>query len=103
MARPDADGNPSIHRHLRNLGYVPPEFQGEGRVWEDPDELGYFWSSGPPKSGAKNMTPDALLRACNDIIPEHERAEITQAALLCHSGHQHNAERHRAAAGYDRL
>lgn len=106
--RPDADGNPSIPKYLRDLDYVPPEFHGSGRVYEDPDELGYYWSSAPPDersywSGVKNMTPTALLRACNDIIPEHERAELVQAALLCHNGHDHNAERHRKAAGYDRL
>jgi hypothetical protein len=101
MARADADGDPSIQRHLRNLGYVPPEYQEHGRVWEDPDQLGYVFAAKPPT--VKHMSSDMLLRVCNDIIPEHERAEITQAALLCHSGHHHNAERHRAAADYDRL
>jgi hypothetical protein len=103
MARADADGDPSVARNLRNLGYVPPEFQGVGRVEEDPDELGYTFVMESKQRVVKNMVPSMTLRICNDIMPEHERAELTQAAMLCHRGHHHNAERHRAGAGYDGL
>lgn len=49
-----------------------------------------------------NGLPSSLLR-CYEILPEHEAADIAQAADLAHRGFDFDAERTRKFAGYNNL
>jgi hypothetical protein len=69
-------------------------------IFEDPDELGYFTEHARKPIWARALS---TLAVCNAILPEHEQAEIMQAALCCHEGQSFTAERCRRFAGYDRL
>lgn len=66
-------------RHLRNLGFVPEEFQGKQRIHEDPDALGYTLDmSGSPN--VKTMSAAQLRRAFDAVIPPDVQDEIARAA-----------------------
>lgn len=89
-----------LERHLRNLGFVPPEFQDHQRfsVEEDPDELGY-WAIPLPDA----IEVPSSLAICNAALSAEQQAEIQTAALLAHRGHDLDAERCRRFADYDNV
>lgn len=87
-----------LERHLRNLGYVPPEVQDHQRfsVQEDPDELGYRAIPLPD-----DIKVPSSLSLCAALLNPHEQGDLVQAALLAHAGDDKAAERCRRFARYD--
>lgn len=78
-----AEFDKGLKRHMRNLGFVPPEFQGEQR----------FALDDPPVRKADFPLTPAELQAIED------------AAILCHRGHGDNglAEAARSRGDYGGL
>lgn len=89
----------AYRRHLRNPGFVPPEFRDHGRVHEDPDALGYTLDlSGTPD--VKTMSGEQLQRAFDTVLPPHIQNSIRLAASLAHADDAEGATAARYSGGY---
>src|SRR3954471_13198949 len=87
------DFEDGFRRHVRNLGYVPPEFQNHGR----------FGMDEPPEFDFPRDTSNAAMRK---LMPMHDWWAIEAAAELSHrirNGNASTPEYARARAGYGDL